>query len=134
VTVQLLPSGGGHDGSALLAVHSSGRECRRYWRGKPKEEWMAIRLVVSFQAAPGKRDDFVRAFEPLRQITVAEDGCEQYELFTSTEDADRVVLLERWTNAELLEKHMEGMRARGGSPTSAFVAEGSRPGFERYEV
>jgi quinol monooxygenase YgiN len=105
------------------------------WRTKKREETiMAIRLVVTFQAAPGKREDFIKAFEPLRQITVAEDGCEQYEMFASTEDPDRVVLLERWTNAELLEKHMEGMRARGGSPTSAFVAEGSSPGFERYEV
>ena len=95
---------------------------------------MALRLVVTFQAAPGKAQDFAEAFKPLQAITHAEEGCEQYELLQSLDDPHRLVLLERWTSEGLLQKHLDAMRARGGSPTSRFQAEGSSPTFERYEV
>lgn len=95
---------------------------------------MAIRLVVTFQAAPGKAQDFADAFKPVAELTHQEEGCEQYELFISQENPDRLVLLERWTSAAHLDKHMEAMRARGPSPTADFRAEGSQPSLERYEV
>ena len=95
---------------------------------------MAIRLIVTFTAAPGKAQDFADAFKPAQDITHKEEGCEQYELLRSLDNADKLVLLERWTSAELLQKHMEAMQARGHSPTASFRAEGSQPSLERYEV
>jgi quinol monooxygenase YgiN len=93
---------------------------------------MAIRLVVSFQAQPGKAQDFANAFKGLQEITLAEKGCEQYQLFQALDDADKLVLLERWTSADDLDAHMKAMQARGGSPTGQFAAGG--PTLERYEV
>ena len=94
---------------------------------------MALRLVVTLMAKPGMRDDFAKAFQNTIDITHGEDGCEQYELFYSQENSDKLVLLERWTSAEYLDAHMEAMRARGPIPGGEFRAEGGG-NFERYEV
>jgi quinol monooxygenase YgiN len=94
---------------------------------------MAVRLVVTFKAKPGKGEDFARTFAPVIKDVQQEPGCEQYELFRSEEDPDKLVLLERWTSAELLDQHMELLRSRGPSPTAEFRAEGG-PSLERYEV
>ena len=94
---------------------------------------MALRLVVPLMAKPRMRDDFAKAFQNTIDITHGEDGCEQYELFYSQENSDKIVLLERWTSAEHLDAHMEAMRARGPIPGGEFRAEGGG-NFERYEV
>ena len=95
---------------------------------------MAVRLVVTFTAQPGKGGDFAAALAPVIKEVQQEKGCEQYELFRGAEDADKLVLLERWTTPEDLDAHMELMRSRGPSPAAPFRAEGSAPNLERYEV
>lgn len=98
---------------------------------------MAIRHVVTIQVAPGRAADFVSAFEALQAITQREEGCEQYELFQSLDDVDKVVLLERWASPELLAKHMEAERTRSASAVDAIVAlwaPGTTPSIERFEV
>jgi quinol monooxygenase YgiN len=98
---------------------------------------MAIRHVVTIQVAPGRAADFASAFKELQAIAQQEQGCEQYELFQSLDDPDKVVLLERWANQGLLEKHMEAERTRNRSPIDAVVAlwaPGVTPTIERFEV
>jgi quinol monooxygenase YgiN len=95
---------------------------------------MAVRLVVTFIAQPGKGEAFAAAFAPAIKEVQQEKGCEQYELFCGAEDPDKLVLLERWASAQDLDAHMELLRARGPSPTSQFRAEGSAPSLERYDV
>lgn len=56
---------------------------------------MTIRHVITIQVAPGRTAEFAGFFRALQAITRQEDGCEQYELFQSLDDPDRVVLLER---------------------------------------
>jgi len=92
---------------------------------------MAVRLVVTVKALPGKGGDYLNAFLPVAKETQKEPGCEQYELFRSAEDPDRLVLLERWSTPEDLEVHMGVLRARGASPASAFRSE-DPPTLERY--
>jgi quinol monooxygenase YgiN len=94
---------------------------------------MAIRLVVTFKALPGKGGDFAQAFTGLAEITHKEKGCEQYQLLRALDDADTLVLLERWTTQEDLDVHLQAMQSRGGSPTTPFRAAGP-PAVERYEV
>jgi len=94
---------------------------------------LALRLVVTLIAKPGMRDDYAKALKGTIDITHGEDGCEQYELCFSTEDPNKMVLLERWTSAAHLDAHMEAMRARGPIPGGEFRAEGGG-NFERYEV
>jgi quinol monooxygenase YgiN len=93
---------------------------------------MAVRLVVTFRALPGKGADFAKAFAPVIAEVHKEPGCEQYELFVSQDDPDKLVLLERWSNQETFDMHSAANRARGPSPTAPF--RGGAPVLERYEA
>ncbi|GAA3598840.1 hypothetical protein GCM10022419_098110 [Nonomuraea rosea] len=98
---------------------------------------MAIRHLITIHVAPGRTADFVSAFKALQAIAHRQDGCEQYELFQSLDAPDMLVLLERWTSQELLNKHMEAERNRDSSPVDALVAlwaPGELPTVERFEV
>jgi quinol monooxygenase YgiN len=91
---------------------------------------MAVRLIVTFTALPGKGADFARAFAPVIEEVLEEPGCEQYELFVSQADPDKLVLLERWADEASLEAHSAANRARGASPTAPFRA--GAPLLERF--
>jgi quinol monooxygenase YgiN len=98
---------------------------------------MAIRHVVTIQVAPGRADDFASAFKAVQAIAQQEEGCEQYELFQSLDQPEKVVLLERWASQELLDKHMQAERTRNRSAIDALVAlwaPGITPTIERSEV
>ena len=60
---------------------------------------MAVRLIVTFTAKPGKGAETAAAFAPAAAIVHGEKGCEQYEMFQSAANPDKLVLLERWTTA-----------------------------------
>jgi quinol monooxygenase YgiN len=97
---------------------------------------MAIRHVVTIQVAPGRAGDFASAFKVLQGIAQQEEGCEQYELFQSLDDPDKVVLLERWASQASLDKHMEAERTRNASAIDALIAlwaPGVTPTIERFE-
>lgn len=95
---------------------------------------MAVRLIVTFTAKPGQGAAMSRAFAPLAAEVQKEKGCEQYEMFQSTSDPEKLVLLERWTTPEDLDVHGEAMRARGPSPTAEFRDENVAPEIERFDV
>lgn len=98
---------------------------------------MTIRHIVTIQVAPGRAEGFARAFGAVQAIVQQEEGCEQYELFQSLDDPEKVVLLERWASQELLDKHMEAERTRNRSAVDALVAlwkAGITPTVERFEV
>jgi quinol monooxygenase YgiN len=97
---------------------------------------MAVRHVVTIRVADGKFDEFVAAFGALQASALREPGCEQYELFRSLDDPNRVVMLERWTSRELLDQHMAAERAGNAGLVDAVVAlwaPGFTPAVERYE-
>jgi quinol monooxygenase YgiN len=93
---------------------------------------MAIRLVVTFSALPGKGKDFAEAFAPVIEEVHKEPGCQQYELFVSRDDPDKLVLLEKWADEATLDAHSAANRARGPSPTAPF--RGGPATLERYEM
>jgi quinol monooxygenase YgiN len=98
---------------------------------------MAIRHVVTIQVAAGQAAAFADAFKALRAVAQHEEGCEQYELFQSTDDPDKMVMLERWASQELLDRHMQAERTRNSSLIEGIVAlwaPGVTPTVERYEV
>ena len=95
---------------------------------------MAVRLIVTFTAKPGKGAEMAAAFAPAAAEVLKEKGCEQYEMFQSTSNPEKLVLLERWATAEDLDVHGEAMRARGPSPIAAFRDENVAPVLERFEV
>jgi len=98
---------------------------------------MAIRHVITIQVAAGQAAGFASAFKALQAVVRQEEGCEQYELFQSLDDPDKMVLLERWASQELLDQHMAAEHTRDSSATDAVVAlwaPGTTPTLERFEV
>jgi quinol monooxygenase YgiN len=66
-------------------------------------------IIVSAKvtASAGKRDAFIQAAQPCIAATRKETGCILYELYASTEDADKLMYFEKWTNRDVLDKHMQ---------------------------
>jgi quinol monooxygenase YgiN len=92
---------------------------------------MPIRLVVLFNVLPGRADDFVSAWDGRLDEVRKEPGCEQYELFRSTERPDIVALLELWSSPDTLALHAEANQQR--TPIGRDLLDG-RPVVERFET
>ena len=91
---------------------------------------MGIRLVVSFNAAPGRGGDFLRAFSERCQAVIAQEpGCEQYEIFQSGLDPDRLVLLEHWSDQATFDAHLEMNKTRTPIPAELRGAPGGREDY-----
>jgi quinol monooxygenase YgiN len=73
---------------------------------------MAIRIMVSMRAKPGKGRELAKARAPRAAEVRNEPGCEQFDLFQNTEDPDHLVLFERWTDQASLDVHAERNRER----------------------
>ena len=57
---------------------------------------MSIRLIVSMRAVPGKGAELAQAYRERCAGIAQEPGCEQFEVFQSVVDPDRLVLMELW--------------------------------------
>ena len=68
---------------------------------------MAIRLVVTITAAPGKGSELAQAYKGRCAEMMKEPGCEQFEVFQSVVNPDKLALLERWTDKAALDAHAQ---------------------------
>jgi quinol monooxygenase YgiN len=91
---------------------------------------MAVRLVVSITAAPGKGAEFARAFKPRCELSRTDRGCQQFELFQSIEDPDKFALLELWESPEALADHAKQQAARPALPEGLRSGAGEREDYE----
>jgi len=73
---------------------------------------MAVRLVVTIAAAPGKGSELARAYRARCEECMKEPGCEQFEVFQSVLNPDRLALLERWSDQAALDAHAKLNSAR----------------------
>ena len=73
---------------------------------------MAIRLVVTITAAPGKGGDLAQAYKTRCAEAMKEPGCEQFEIFQSAANPDRLALLERWTDQAAMDVHAKSNATR----------------------
>ena len=85
---------------------------------------MAVRLVVTFQAAPGRGAELAQAMKARCEISRQDAGCEQFEVFQSVSDPDNLVLLELWKDQAALDAHAKLQVQRpplpcGSAPASA---------------
>jgi quinol monooxygenase YgiN len=91
---------------------------------------MPVRLVVTFNVLPGRADDIAAWPDRVAEVH-QEPGCDQYELFRSTERPDVVVLLELWSNPQTLQAHADLNRQR--TPIGRDLLDGSAA-LERFET
>jgi quinol monooxygenase YgiN len=66
---------------------------------------MSVRLVVTITAAPGKGSELAAAYRSRCAEVMKEPGCEQFEVFQSVVNPDRLALLERWADQAALDVH-----------------------------
>ena len=66
---------------------------------------MSIRLIVTITAAPEKGSELAQLYDGYCREVMKEPGCEQFEVFQSVINPDKLVLLERWTDKAALDVH-----------------------------
>ena len=76
-----------------------------------------VRLVITVQANPGKGPELAHAMKAYCLSAGQEPGCEQFELFHSAHDPDKMVVLELWADEAALEAH--AVRTAANPPTIA---------------
>jgi len=91
---------------------------------------MAVRLVVSITAAPGKGAELAQAMKGRCEISQKDAGCEHFEVFQSALNPDRLVLLERWTSQAALDAHAKLQRERAPLPPGLRLGDGEREDYE----
>jgi quinol monooxygenase YgiN len=73
---------------------------------------MAVRIIVTMDAVPGKRDALAAAFSAICPEVEEEPGCQQYEIHQSLAHPNRLVLLEKWDDEASLKVHQGRMNER----------------------
>jgi len=90
---------------------------------------MAVRLVISLNAAPGKGAEFAEALKGRCQEVTTEPGCLQFEVFRSVVDPDKLALLELWEDEASLAAHAEANKARAPLPPDLGGPPGGREDY-----
>lgn len=91
---------------------------------------MAVRLVVTITAAPGKGAEFASAFKPRCIESRKDAGCLQFEIFQSVFDPDKFTLIELWENQAALDAHAKLQAARPPLPAGLRVGAGEREDYD----
>ena len=91
---------------------------------------MAIRLVVTITAAPGKGSELAQVLGARCAEAMKEPGCEQFEVFQSVVNPDRLALLERWSDQAALDVHAKLNSSRPPLLPQLRVGGGEREDYE----
>jgi quinol monooxygenase YgiN len=95
---------------------------------------MAVRLVVTINAEPGKGADLARVFRDRCIDVMKEPGCEQFEVFQSVLNPDKLALLELWSDQAALDVHAKVNTTRAPLPEGLRGPAGSREDYEYNKV
>jgi quinol monooxygenase YgiN len=91
---------------------------------------MAVRLVVMINAQPGKGAELARVFRERCLDVLKEPGCEQFEVFQSVLNPDRLTLLELLKDQAALDVHAKVNATRAPLPEGLRAPGGSREDYE----
>jgi quinol monooxygenase YgiN len=91
---------------------------------------MGVRLVVTITAAPGKGSELAQAYTARCAEVMKEPGCEQFEVFQSVVNPDRLALLERWKDQKALDVHAELNKSRPALKPELRQGAGEREDYE----
>jgi quinol monooxygenase YgiN len=91
---------------------------------------MAIRLIVTIPAAPGRGSELAQLYKTRCAEIIGEPGCEQFEVFQSAVNPDKLVLLERWTDQTALDAHSQLNSTRPPLPSELRTGTTAREDYE----
>jgi quinol monooxygenase YgiN len=83
---------------------------------------MPVRLVITTHAKPGKGTELAQAMADRCRAVQQEPGCEQFEVFQSALDPDKLVTLELWADQAALDAHAHAQRNATQPPNPALAA------------
>jgi quinol monooxygenase YgiN len=95
---------------------------------------MAVRLVVTMTAVPGKGAELARAMRERCTEVMQEPGCEQFEVFQSILDPDKLTLLELWADQAALDVHAEANKTRAPLQPGLRADGGEREDYQYNRV
>lgn len=90
---------------------------------------MPVRLVVTLNAAPGKGGEMLDVFRARCAEVLQEPGCQQFEVFQSGIDPDKLVLLELWDDQAALDAHAKVNASRPPLPPGLRHGAGEREDY-----
>ena len=91
---------------------------------------MAVRLVVTITAAPGKGSELAQAYKARCEECMREPGCEQFEVFRSVLNPDKLALLELSSDQAALDAHAKLNATRPGLRPELRVGSGEREDYQ----
>jgi quinol monooxygenase YgiN len=91
---------------------------------------MSIRLVVTITAAPGKGTELAQAYKARCAECMKVPGCEQFEIFQSIVNPDKLALLERWADQAALDAHARLNSTRPALRPELRVGTGEREDYQ----
>ena len=91
---------------------------------------MKVRLVVTINAVPGKGAELAQAFRQRCSEVATEPGCEQFEVFQSVLDPDKLTLLELWSDQAALDAHAKLNASRAPMPPGLRAEGSSREDYQ----
>ena len=91
---------------------------------------MAIRLIVTITAAPGRGSELAELYKARCAEVTSEPGCEQFEVFQSAMNPEKLVLLERWTDQAALDVHSKLNSTRSPLPSELRTGTTVREDYE----
>ena len=95
---------------------------------------MSVRLVVTIDAAPGKGGELAQVYKGRCAEVMKEPGCEQFEVFQSVVNPDKLALLERWSDQAALDVHAKANTTRAPLPSGLRVGNGEREDYNYNRV
>lgn len=91
---------------------------------------MAVRLVVTITAEPGRGTELANIYRARCTDVMREPGCLQFEVFQSALDPDKLVLLELWQDQAALDVHAEVNKTRAPLSPGLRAGNGAREDYE----
>jgi quinol monooxygenase YgiN len=95
---------------------------------------MKVRLVVTITAVPGRGSELAQAYKTRCEESMKEPGCEQFEVFQSVLNPDRLALLERWSDQAALDTHAKLNATRPALRPELRVGAGEREDYEYHRT
>ena len=90
---------------------------------------MSIRLIITMTAMPGKAEELVEIYRERCKNAKQEPGCEQFEVFRSIVNPDRLVICERWRDQEIFDAHMKFIEGRPPLPKGLRTGDSEREDY-----
>lgn len=83
-----------------------------------------VTVTARIRVKSGMEEKFKQEYLPIVTLTVAEEGCLNYNLHQSQADPSVFMLYEQWISKEILEQHLQMPYIKGlGEKASDFLAE-----------